>query len=42
MWQKQAAASHTEMRLSVMHMATITIMTSLFLVDASTSDARCP
>jgi len=42
MWQKQAVASHKEMRLNVMHMATITIMTSLFLVDDSTPDARCP
>jgi len=42
MWQKQAVASHTEMRLNVMHMATITIMASLFLVDDSTPDARCP
>jgi len=41
MWQKQAVASYTEMRLNVMHMANITIMTSLFLVDDSTSDARC-
>ena len=39
MWQKQAVSSHTEMRLNVTHEATITVMTSLFLVDASMSDA---